>query len=173
MHRLIAPFFVCSLATGCSLVTVEQSAFPPLEVQAERPPAPEPRVVLTESSIKINEKVQFAIDSDDLLPESHSLLNEVAAVLKKNPQIELVRVEGHTDNTGKRDYNMRLSMMRAASVRAYLVNQGISPERLVPKGFGPQRPIASNDTEAGRDKNRRVEFNILKQGPKKTVVTGE
>lgn len=165
MHR-VSLLMIC-LASGCSLVTVEQSSFPPLEVQAE---APAPRVVLTKSSIKIKEKVQFALDSADLLPASHSLLDEVAQVLRDNPQIKLVRVEGHTDTTGNRDYNMRLSKMRAASVRAYLVNQGIAPERMIPEGYGPTKPIASNSNEKGRERNRRVEFNILEQGPKKTIV---
>lgn len=171
MRLIITPLVLCSLVTGCSLVTVEQKAFPPLAVQAERPPAPEPKVVLTASSIKINDKVQFALNSADLLPASYPLLNEVAKVIKDNPQIAVIQVEGHTDNSGKHDYNMRLSMQRAASVRAYLVNQGIDPNRLVPKGFGPDKPITTNGTEAGREKNRRVEFNILKQGPKKTAVT--
>jgi outer membrane protein OmpA-like peptidoglycan-associated protein len=119
------------------------------------------------------EKVQFAFDSAEILPASHGLLNEVAQVLRDNPQIEVVQVEGHTDNIGKADYNRKLSQRRAESVRAFLASAGVEGKRLAPKGFGPDRPIADNGTAEGQEQNRRVEFNILKQGPKKTVVQDE
>jgi outer membrane protein OmpA-like peptidoglycan-associated protein len=157
------------LAPGCTF-TVVQQPFAPLQVQAKRPAPPPPRVVLTESSIQIKEKVQFAFDSAEILPASHGLLGEVAQVFKDNPQIELVQVEGHTDSTGKADYNRKLSQRRAESVRAFLVSAGIDGKRLQSKGFGPDRPIADNGAEEGKEANRRVELNILKQGPKKTLV---
>jgi outer membrane protein OmpA-like peptidoglycan-associated protein len=162
-----------ALAPGCSLVTVEQDPFPPLQVRAERPPPGPPRVVVTASSIKITEKIQFKTGSAEILPESFGLLDEIVEVLKANPQIQLVQVEGHTDSTGGAAINRKLSNDRAAAVRAYLVKKGIAGKRLVAKGFGPDRPIASNDTDEGREQNRRVEFNIVKQGPKKTVVQDE
>lgn len=158
---------------GCSLVTVEQDPFPPLEIQAKRPAAPPPRVVLTASSIQIREKVQFEFNSAEILPQSHGLLNEIALVMKDNPQIKLVQVEGHTDNIGKPEYNRKLSQRRAESVRKFLIDAGIEGKRLVAKGFGPDRPLAANDTPEGQEANRRVEFNILKQGPKKTVIEEE
>ena len=77
---------------GCSIITVEQQPFAPLRVTGKRPPPPPPRVVLTESSIQIGEKVQFGFDSADILPASHGLLTEVAQVLRDNPQIELVQI---------------------------------------------------------------------------------
>ena len=82
-------------------------------------------------------------------------------ILKANPQITKVRVEGHTDTTGADDYNMKLSQARAESVRDYLVGRGVASNRLEPVGFGETRPLQSNDTRPGREANRRVEFNII------------
>ena len=162
-----------ALLSGCSLITVEQDPFPPLEIKADRPPPPPARVVLTASSIVIKDKIQFKLGSAEILPESFGLLDEIVAVLKDNPQIEQLQVEGHTDTSGGAARNRELSQERAASVRKYLVDKGIAGKRLVAKGFGPDRPIADNGTDEGREQNRRVEFNILKQGPKKTVVQEE
>jgi OOP family OmpA-OmpF porin len=69
-----------------------------------------------------------------------------------------VRVEGHTDWIGSEEYNQALSVRRAEAVYRYLVNRGVEPERFTVEGFGKSRPIASNDTEAGRAQNRRVEL---------------
>jgi|GEM_PF-1274287 len=156
--------------SGCSLLTVKQDTFAPLQVTVPRPAAPPPRVVLTASSITISEKIQFAINSAEILPASDGLLNEIATVLKDNPQIEVVQVEGHTDNTGSADLNKKLSQKRAESVKSAIVSRGIVAKRIVSKGFGMERPVAENTTDEGREKNRRVEFNIVKQGPKKTTV---
>lgn len=172
MQRWI-PVVLAFLAAGCSLVTVKQEPFPPLQVTAKAPPPKPPRVVLTESSIQIKEKVQFKLGSAELLPESFPLLDEVAQVLIDNPQIERVQVEGHTDSTGSAAINKKLSRERAESVRAYLISKGIDARRLIAKGFGPDRPIADNSTPEGQEANRRVEFNILSQGPKKVVVEDE
>jgi outer membrane protein OmpA-like peptidoglycan-associated protein len=163
------------LATGlgCSLVTVQQSPFPPLEIAAKRPAPPPARVVLTPSSIQIADKVQFAFDSAEILPASFDLLKEVAGVLTKNAQIEKMQVEGHTDSKGAAGHNKELSQKRAESVRAFLVKEGVPAKRLVAKGFGPDKPIADNTTPEGQEKNRRVEFNIVKQGSIKTLVQDE
>ena len=156
--------------TGCSLITVKQDPFPTLEIRAERPPPAPARVVVTASSITIGEKVQFATGSAEILPVSFSLLDEVAKVLADNPQIELVQVEGHTDSTGTAAINRKLSQQRADSVMRYLAGKTVAPGRMKAQGFGPDRPIADNSSDAGKEQNRRVEFVIVKQGPKKTVV---
>ncbi len=161
------------LAPACSLVTVQQDPFEPLDVTAKAPPPKPPRVVLTASSIKITEKVQFKLGSAELLPDSFGLLDEVAGVMRDNAQIERLQVEGHTDSTGSAKINKKLSKERAESVRAYLMKKGIEEKRMVAVGFGPDRPIADNTTPDGQEANRRVEFNIVKQGPKKTVVEDE
>lgn len=170
---LLALTLLLAAIGGCRFVTVVQQPFEPMTIRARRPPPAPPRVVLTPSSLQILEKIQFALDSAEILPASFGLLGEVGAVLKDNPQIDLVQIEGHTDATGGADYNRELSRKRAESVRAFLIKNGIAQGRLVAKGFGRDRPIADNATDEGREKNRRVEFNIVKQGPKKTLVSDE
>src|SRR5690606_21617924 len=110
--------------------------------------------------IEIRQAVQFEFGEAVLLEESKSLLDEVAGIIKDNPGIKKVRVEGHTDNVGNRQTNLRLSRQRAAAVRAYLISQGVEGKRLVAQGYGMSKPIDTNDTEEGRARNRRVEFNI-------------
>ena len=88
-------------------------------------------------------------------------LNLVADILSKNPDVK-GEVQGHTDNVGNAEYNQNLSEHRAASVKEYLVSKGIAAERLVVKGYGLTLPIASNDTEEGRAKNRRVRLKEIK-----------
>lgn len=161
------------VTSGCSLFTVQQDPFPALDIQASRPPPGPDRVVLTASSITIADKVQFETGKAEILPVSHGLLDEVAKVLVDNPQIELLQVEGHTDSTGSAAFNRKLSQQRAESVMKYLASKGVPGKRMVAKGFGPDKPIGSNDDDAGREQNRRVEFNIVKQGPKKTIVKDE
>ncbi|HUQ01499.1 MAG TPA: OmpA family protein [Kofleriaceae bacterium] len=161
--------FACSTG-ACSLVTVQQDPFPPLQIRAERPKAPPPKVVLTDSNIQINDKVQFELGSDKLLPVSFPLLDAVAQVMVENPQIEIIEVAGHTDASGGAARNRELSRQRAESVRQYLISKSIGKGRLQAKGYGPDKPVAGNDTPEGREANRRVEFVIVKQGPKKTLV---
>lgn len=162
------------LLAGCSLITVQQEPFAPMQIRAERGVPPPPRVVLTASSITIADKVQFELGSAKLLDASDGLLNEVAQVMNENPQIELLEVDGYTDSTGGAKRNRELSQARAESVMKYLIDQGkVDKKRLSAKGFGPDKPIADNATKEGQEANRRVEFNILKQGPKKTVVQDE
>lgn len=162
---------LAAVATGaCSLVTVQQDPFPPLQIRAQRPAAPPPKVVLTPSNIQISDKVQFELGSDKLLPESFPLLNMVAQVMNENPQVAVVEVAGHTDTTGGAARNRELSRARAESVRKYLIAQRVGKGRLTSKGYGPDKPIADNNTDEGREANRRVEFVIIKQGPKKILV---
>jgi outer membrane protein OmpA-like peptidoglycan-associated protein len=162
------------LAAGCNLLpNQKEAAFPPLEVTAKRPPPGPDRVVLLPSRIVISDKVQFALNSADLLEPSYALLDEVVKVMKDNPQIERVAVEGHTDSTGKPDYNKTLSQKRAESVMKYIKSKGIAEARLEAHGYGQEEPIADNSDAAGQEMNRRVEFTILKQGPIKTIVKGE
>ena len=128
-------------------------------------PEPEPasNVVVRDDRIEILQRVQFESGSADIRPESFALLDEVAAALTTNSAIAEVRVEGHTDSRGSAGLNRRLSKARAAAVRKYLADKGIAPERLTSQGFGPDKPIADNETEDGRLQNRRVEFKILRR----------
>jgi outer membrane protein assembly factor BamA len=82
-------------------------------------------------------------------------------VLINHQEIKQITIEGHTDNVDSHEWNMRLSINRARAVRDYLINKGVEKDRLRYMGYGPDRPIATNDTEEGREKNRRVEFSIV------------
>lgn len=112
--------------------------------------------------IVIQERIFFAYDSAEIEQKSYAVLDDVASILKKYPQIEQVRIEGHTDDRGDAEYNQKLSLERAQSVMAYLIKRGISTDRLAAKGYGSSRPLVPAKTEAARDVNRRVEFVIVK-----------
>ncbi|TNE55272.1 MAG: OmpA family protein [Bacteroidetes bacterium] len=103
--------------------------------------------------------VQFETGKDVMLESSHTRLDAIAALMKANPAYKL-SIYGHTDNTGSHETNMDLSQRRAQSVKNYLIKKGIDAKRMTTKGFGESKPKASNDTEEGRARNRRVEFNL-------------
>lgn len=124
-----------------------------------------PRVYAKENKIKINEAVHFATDQDIILPESFSILEEVAQVMRAHPEWEELLVEGHCDSRASDAYNLDLSQRRASSVQKFLLARGIEPSRLRAQGFGRSRPISDNRTEEGMALNRRVEFTILKVAP--------
>src|SRR5690606_9129135 len=126
-------------------------------------PPPPARVEVRDNKIEIREKIQFDHAKATIKEESHDLLNEIVDVIKKNPHIKKISIEGHASAEGDAAFNKRLSADRAKSVMQYLVDKGIPKEQLQSKGFGVEKPIASNDTEEGREKNRRVEFNIIEQ----------
>ena len=100
----------------------------------------------------------FREGSADITPESYSILNQVALVMRAHPEIRRIRVEGNTDELGTHEYNMTLSRQRAARVRGYLIARGVRPSRLSAVGYGPDRPLVRGNTEAAHAKNRRVEF---------------
>jgi len=112
--------------------------------------------------IEIKQKVYFATGKWRILPRSFRLLNQVAQVLRDYPKMK-VEIQGHTDSRGSDALNQRLSENRADSVRQYLIDKGIEPDRLKAVGYGEGRPIASNRTRRGRAANRRVEFHILQE----------
>ncbi|MDX1390299.1 MAG: OmpA family protein, partial [Acidobacteriota bacterium] len=97
------------------------------------------------------------LGSNLLTEAAQDVLDRVAQSLVGNPEIR-VRVGGHTDSTGSRDFNLTLSQSRAEAVAAYLVTRGVASTRLEAVGYGPDRPVGDNATEAGRAMNRRVEL---------------
>lgn len=121
------------------------------------------RIVLSKKKIEILEKVNFKLGAATIESSSFALLDEVARAIQDNPDIR-VRIEGHTDNEGDDDFNLRLSQSRAESVKTYMSDRGIDPARLDAVGFGEERPIDTNRTDEGRANNRRVEFVILRVG---------
>ena len=110
--------------------------------------------------VRLN-NVFFDFDKYDLRPESFVELDRVVKLLKENPAIE-IEMSAHTDARGSDEYNFKLSDNRAASVRTYIISQGIAENRIVSKGYGETKPVDTNDTDEGRQMNRRVEFTITK-----------
>ena len=107
--------------------------------------------------------VEFNPASAQLTARGRNALNRVAPLLADSPTL-FCEIQGHTDSLGNSDANQSLSYRRAIETKNYLVNQGIAPERLIPKAFGDTQPIASNDTAAGRQRNRRINF-VLREKP--------
>ena len=103
--------------------------------------------------------VNFGFDSSDLTSAAKANLDKLAQVLKNNMDTN-INIYGHTDSKGTDAYNLSLSERRAAAVKNYLVSQGVSAGRMFTMGVGEKEPVASNDTDAGRAENRRVEFSI-------------
>jgi outer membrane protein OmpA-like peptidoglycan-associated protein len=122
------------------------------------PDTGDPRVIYENGKIQVLDNVQFEHGSAEIKQESNSLLDQVALHMKANPEIKRVRIEGHTDDTGPRDVNVRLSKQRAEAVRQHLVKKGVNPQRLTAEGYGPDRPLVKDTTDEARAKNRRVEF---------------
>jgi outer membrane protein OmpA-like peptidoglycan-associated protein len=131
------------------------------EVLRKRGPS---HVQLTKTEIAIKGSIHFATNTANIQPDGEQLLDEVADVIVKNPQLRRLRIEGHTDNRGQADKNLALSKARAQSVMAYLVKQGIDPNRLESEGYGSTQPLVPNLTQANRARNRRVAFRILEGG---------
>jgi outer membrane protein OmpA-like peptidoglycan-associated protein len=123
--------------------------------------------------ITFNSGLQFDVNSSSLVGDTKSNLDDLSTTLKKYDDTSIL-IEGHTDNTGEDKYNQDLSERRARSVSQYLKTQGVEGSRLTTKGYGEEQPIAPNDTEAGRHKNRRVEVAIYaNKKMKKMAEKGE
>ena len=103
--------------------------------------------------------VNFGFDSSNLAETAKSNLDKLATVLANNPDTN-ISIYGYTDSKGADAYNLSLSDRRAAAVRSYLSSKGVAASRMVTKGMGEADPVATNDTDAGRAQNRRVEFGI-------------
>jgi OOP family OmpA-OmpF porin len=120
------------------------------------------KIVVTEEDKKVVAEaisnLEFDLGKATIRSTSHASLNRVATLLiEKNFSLKLA---GHTDNTGSRELNLRLSKERAEAVKAYLVSKGANASRIEATGYGPDQPIASNSTADGRQQNRRVEFTL-------------
>jgi outer membrane protein OmpA-like peptidoglycan-associated protein len=108
---------------------------------------------------KAMQGIQFENGKATIKPTSYKILDQVAKVFIDNPTY-IIEIQGHTDNVGNYQYNVDLSEKRAQSVRDYLIKHGVSAARMTAHGYGPDKPIADNNTKQGRTLNRRVEFKI-------------
>ena len=110
-----------------------------------------------QEDVSIGLNVEFDFNKSFIKEKYHDDIKKMADFMKEHPNTKIV-IKGHTDSIGKKSYNMRLSRARAKSLRQYLINKfGINGSRITTIGYGPNKPIASNDTEEGRQQNRRAE----------------
>ncbi|MFO0758155.1 MAG: OmpA family protein [Byssovorax sp.] len=123
-----------------------------------------PTVRVSETEVLILEQVQFDTAKATIKKVSDELLDKVAKVLKDHPELKKLEIQGHTDNKGNAKANEILSQQRADAVLKAMVKRGIDAKRLTAKGYGQNVPIATNDTEEGRQQNRRVQFKITEKG---------
>jgi outer membrane protein OmpA-like peptidoglycan-associated protein len=142
----------------------------PVEFQAFKIPDRRGRLTFTfnpqyervKDRIYTLQDVYFNTDKATLRESSYDALNDLLSAMQTNKAMR-VEIAGHTDDRASAEYNKDLSQRRAESVKAYLVENGIAKDRIRAKGYGESEPVASNETEEGRQKNRRVEVRVLKQ----------
>ncbi len=147
-----------SLASLCSCHADAPALPPPLPPPPMLPPPPAPHAPVT-----IADRVYFDEAAALLRDEDLPTLDRVAQVIKDNPQVRLVELQAHTDNSGAEDKNLMLSDARGEVVKGYLVSKGVDASRLRVHAFGKTIPIETNGTEPGRLHNRRVEFRVIQQ----------
>jgi peptidoglycan-associated lipoprotein len=158
-------FAMWVLAAGCGSAKVEMSA---AASAAPAPPPPPPPVqqvaapadaVIEGDRIKIARPIFYDVDKDEIRPESFPVLDAVANILKTHPEIVGLTVEGHTDNQGSTEHNIKLSERRANAVVRYLVQHGVATPMMAP-GYGASAALCFTNDDACRAMNRRVEFRI-------------
>jgi outer membrane protein OmpA-like peptidoglycan-associated protein len=138
--------------------------FPVAKTKTGEAPVRTKRVQVRADRIEIKEKIQFKANEAVIEEVSFPLLEEIASVIRENPHIRRLRVEGHASSEGDAAVNQSLSEARAEAVKEHLVTRGkVSESVLESKGYGASKPIADNETDEGREQNRRVELNILEQ----------
>ncbi|HYA36669.1 MAG TPA: OmpA family protein [Candidatus Methylomirabilis sp.] len=122
----------------------------------------EPKAAVSpkEERLTLTGDATFGFDKSNLTAKDRERLDKLIARVKASPDVTSIRVTGYTDNVGKPEYNMRLSLRRAEAAQRYLIDHGIDPKRIVIVGMGEADPVASNGTPAGRARNRRAEIDI-------------
>ena len=158
-------------ADGCPEDDADQDGIPDAQDACPKEPggkSPDPKkngcpsfIKVEGNVVRIMQQVHFATGSTTILPESFPMLQEITNLLKANKGIKRMSIEGHTDNRGPAQMNKTLSAGRAQSVMNWLIQHGVENTRLESHGYGLEKPIEPNDTDAGRAANRRVEFKIL------------
>jgi outer membrane protein OmpA-like peptidoglycan-associated protein len=150
------------LRRGGHSVEVQARQRTVVDMQLRRQPD-QAMVRIQGDQIRILRPVHFRTGSAEIDPDSNALLEQVADMILRNPEICRLEVQGHTDSRGTRSLNTELSNNRAQAVLGFLVRTGVTSDRLASRGYGPDRPVGPNITAAGRRRNRRVEFHILER----------
>jgi len=173
--NLFAVFVAVAFAAGCATSEPPKPEATPAPVPAPAPapkpeatpaPPPAPPKPAAEKPKPVAEKITFAadvlfdFDKSVIKPEGRSKLDDLAGKAK-GVNLEVVIAIGHADSIGSDEYNQRLSVRRAESVKAYLVSKGIEANRVYTEGKGEKQPVASNKTKEGRAKNRRTEIEVI------------
>ena len=117
-------------------------------------------LVFQPKKIQLQDKIRFELSKPDILPASHPVLDHLASHLKNNPAIKKVEIQAHIDARGSSDFNLKLTQQRAESVRRYLIEKGVAPDRMVAKGYGETRPIHC-EPHGCPEKCRRIEIWII------------
>jgi peptidoglycan-associated lipoprotein len=162
---MILPITLFTASCSKKVVKTQQAAAIEPEVQQapEQSPedatSPEPTDLVTAERAFANEKIHFAFDSSDLSSDARQILNGQAEYLRTNPDITIT-VEGYCDERGMEAYNAALGQRRAKSVKNFLVNLGIGPDRLNTVSYGEEQPVAMGHNEASWAENRRAQFVI-------------
>ncbi len=173
MRNWIAPVLSAVMMIGTVVVTTGCTASASVSAGPESPPpppppkpAPKPRPArspikdfkMENGALKLPGPVVFESGKDILKPESDEVLEVVKDYLEAKPEITLLRIEGHTDTDGQAAANQKLSELRSLAVAHWLVAKGVDCKRLIPVGFGQDKPVAPNDTADNKAQNRRVAF---------------
>jgi OOP family OmpA-OmpF porin len=175
MRKIVSPILCSALVAGAAIffsgcqVTVRTNDPPPKHAEPAPPPPtpaakPKPkirtphRVQLIGNKVQLPGPVMFDTGTANLRPESDVVLEVVEDYLNQEKNVNILRIEGHTDADGEAEANYDLSQRRAMAVAQWLVAKGIDCKRLLPVGFGESEPIADNKTEEGKAQNRRVDF---------------
>ena len=176
VSRILAVSLIAIFAVGCtasaSFGTKEPEATAPAEdpaataevEQATAPDAKKPSrsgVRQSGDRLRLAGPVNFETGSANITSDSEATLEDLRIFLTERPKITKLRIEGHTDNVGKKEDNLKLSGERARAVKTWLVNKGISSSRLTAWGYGDEKPVAPNTTDANKAQNRRVEYVII------------
>jgi OOP family OmpA-OmpF porin len=158
---VVAAVFAAGCATQEQPKPAPEPAPAPAPAPAPKPePKPEPKPKPVAEKVTFAADVNFDFDKADLKPAGKSKLDDLASKVK-TINLEVVIAIGHADEIGSDEYNQKLSVRRAESVKAYLVSKGIEANRIYTEGKGKKQPIASNKTKEGRAKNRRVEIEVI------------
>ncbi len=161
MKNTLTKFAVVVLF-GSSLAACSSTPKRAVEPEVAKP-APLQLISTARGPMVSLDDVLFDFEKTTLRPEANAIIKQAAVYLQENPD-RMAIIEGHTDNQGDQAYNNTLSIQRSKAVRETLMKNGISNSRIQTRGFGESRPVASNDTLAGKQANRRVEIIFQKPG---------